>query len=313
MRVYLGICATVITTIAGVHFLVHPSEQIRVPVTPLSSNLYLQSASKPTPDSRIPTVQPAGAIMANSTTVETRVPPAPIRAAAPIPALTTPSAVSDHRPLGSATANSPGTESVTGAPTVSLEHQSAGVRLSEAEFSALLQSASKPTVDSRIPTVKPASEATVANSSMVETPVPPAPIPALTSPSVVLDHQPVGPATAIFPAAESVTGASAVSLEHQSAGVRLSEEEVSALRARGDALFRAGDVVSARLFYERAAEGGDGRAALQLGETYDPAFLSRAGISGIRGDGVTAERWYQHASELGASEAQILLKSATGR
>lgn len=182
-----------------------------------------------------------------------------------------------------------------------------------------MHSASKPTPSSQISTLKPASEATAANFSTEETsdaattvPVA-ATIPALSMPSAVPDHQSRGAATAISLGVGAGTGAAAVSLEHQSAGDRLSDEEVSALRARGDALFRTGDVVSARLFYERAAEGGDGLAALQLGETYDPAFLSRAGISGIRGDGVTATRWYQHASELGASEAQILLKSTTGR
>jgi TPR repeat protein len=86
-----------------------------------------------------------------------------------------------------------------------------------------------------------------------------------------------------------------------------------ALRARGDALFGRGDIVSARLFYERAAEGGDGQAALQLGETYDPDFLKRAGITGIRGDSAAARRWYQRAAGLGASEAQILLNGAANR
>jgi TPR repeat protein len=67
------------------------------------------------------------------------------------------------------------------------------------------------------------------------------------------------------------------------------------------------------LFYERAAEGGDGQAALQLGETYDPAFLKRAGIAGIRGDSAMAKRWYQQAFELGAGEAQTLLNGTTDR
>jgi len=94
---------------------------------------------------------------------------------------------------------------------------------------------------------------------------------------------------------------------------RPSTEEVSALRSRGDVLFGSGDLVSARLLYERAAEGGDGQAALQLGETYDPEFLKSAGITGIRGDSGTARRWYQRAFELGASEAQILLNGAASR
>jgi TPR repeat protein len=79
------------------------------------------------------------------------------------------------------------------------------------------------------------------------------------------------------------------------------------LLARGDALFGNGDIVSARLFYERAAEGGDAQAALRLGETYDPAFLARARLNGVHGDAAAAARWYRHALGLGAAEAEILL------
>jgi len=119
--------------------------------------------------------------------------------------------------------------------------------------------------------------------------------------------------------AEGATSGGDALPEGQSTDARLgiaarsSKEAVLALRARGDVLFGAGDIVSARLFYERAAEGGDGQAALQLGETYDPEFLKRAGITGIRGDSATAKRWYRQASGLGASEAQILLNSAADR
>jgi TPR repeat protein len=69
----------------------------------------------------------------------------------------------------------------------------------------------------------------------------------------------------------------------------------------------SGDVVSARLCYERAAEGGDAQAALRLGETYDPAFLARAHLNGVRGDAAAATQWYQYALALGATEAQTLL------
>jgi TPR repeat protein len=79
------------------------------------------------------------------------------------------------------------------------------------------------------------------------------------------------------------------------------------LLARGDALLGSGDVVSARLCYERAAEGGDAQAALRLGETYDPAFLAGVHLNGIRGDATAAMRWYQYALTLGATEAQTLL------
>jgi TPR repeat protein len=89
----------------------------------------------------------------------------------------------------------------------------------------------------------------------------------------------------------------------------LSGVEVQALLARGDALVAKGDIASARLFYERAAEAGDGQAALRLGESYDPAFLAQAHLSGVRGDAVAAAHWYQRARELGITEAETLLQT----
>jgi TPR repeat protein len=83
----------------------------------------------------------------------------------------------------------------------------------------------------------------------------------------------------------------------------------SALLARGDALFVSGDIASARLFYERAANAGDGHAALRLGETYDPAFLARTGLIGSRENASVAAYWYQRASELGVPDGEILLKA----
>ena len=89
--------------------------------------------------------------------------------------------------------------------------------------------------------------------------------------------------------------------------------EISALLARGDSLFGVGDVASARLFYERAANAGDAQAALKLGETYDPLFLARARLNGVRGDLAAATRWYRRARDLGSSDAEILLKSVENR
>lgn len=86
----------------------------------------------------------------------------------------------------------------------------------------------------------------------------------------------------------------------------------SSLVERGDALFGAGDVFSARLYYERAAEAGDAQAALRLGETHDPAFLARIRFVGALGNGATAAFWYKRAQELGAPEAAILLEALSG-
>jgi hypothetical protein len=87
----------------------------------------------------------------------------------------------------------------------------------------------------------------------------------------------------------------------------LTGEEGVALLARGDDYLRMEDLVSARLFYERVADAGWASAALRLGETFDPVFLSRAQMRGMPGDMDKAIFWYRRARELGSTEAGILL------
>jgi Peptidase C39 family len=89
----------------------------------------------------------------------------------------------------------------------------------------------------------------------------------------------------------------------------LSTDEIAALVARGDVLFGKGDLAAARLFYERAADAGDGPAAVRLGETFDPVFLDRAQLRGVRGQAQTALSWYRRARDLGVADAEVLLKS----
>jgi TPR repeat protein len=77
--------------------------------------------------------------------------------------------------------------------------------------------------------------------------------------------------------------------------------EIATLLARGDSLFATGDVVSARLLYERAADAGEAGAAVRLGETFDPSFLEDPRLRGVRGDPGTAAFWYRRARDLGAT------------
>ena len=86
-------------------------------------------------------------------------------------------------------------------------------------------------------------------------------------------------------------------------GPRVSAEEIAQLLARGDTFLRVGDVISARLFYQRAADAGDGQAALRMGATFDPGFLGQAGLRGVRSDPVEAQSWYRHAIDLNAAGA----------
>jgi len=84
--------------------------------------------------------------------------------------------------------------------------------------------------------------------------------------------------------------------------------EVAALVTRGDRFLSVGDITSARLFYERAADAGNAAAAMRLGATFDPSFLSRAGIRGIAGDSAQAASWYHRARDLGDPTAAERLK-----
>jgi hypothetical protein len=93
------------------------------------------------------------------------------------------------------------------------------------------------------------------------------------------------------------------------AALRLPDRQLAELLARGDDFLRAGDIASARLYYERAADAGDGQAALRVGATFDPAFLGRGGLRSMPGDPAKALSWYRRALVLGASEAKPYLNN----
>jgi hypothetical protein len=83
------------------------------------------------------------------------------------------------------------------------------------------------------------------------------------------------------------------------------------LLARGDERLRSGDVVTARLFYERAYDAGNARGAVMMGATYDSKFLASIGVYGLRGNDRTAMEWYRRASELGDHEAPAVPAAKT--
>ena len=85
---------------------------------------------------------------------------------------------------------------------------------------------------------------------------------------------------------------------------RLSAAEIAALVARGDAFLAAGDIASARLFFERAADSGDSLAAMRMAVTYDAMFLDRAGLRGLGSDPERVAFWFRRARELGDGKAE---------
>jgi hypothetical protein len=79
--------------------------------------------------------------------------------------------------------------------------------------------------------------------------------------------------------------------------------EVDRLVQRGREYLDQGDIAAARLILTRAAEARDGRAALALGETYDPLVLRQLRVVGFKPDVAHARAWYERAAEYGAVEA----------
>ncbi len=122
---------------------------------------------------------------------------------------------------------------------------------------------------------------------------------------------PTGPAYAVAPAATPSVNVAAAPLSAGTPPVdaRLSAAETAMLLARGDVLFSTGDLVAARLFYERAADAGEAQAAVRLGETFDPNFIDHVQIRGAHGNVEAALSWYRRARDLGAAEAEFLLNS----
>lgn len=89
--------------------------------------------------------------------------------------------------------------------------------------------------------------------------------------------------------------------------VRPSDAEIAKLVADGKTQLASGQVATARLLFQRAAEAGNGEAARLLGDTYDPAKLFALGVRGTSGDMEKAIHWYERADELGDPQAKARL------
>jgi TPR repeat protein len=93
----------------------------------------------------------------------------------------------------------------------------------------------------------------------------------------------------------------------------LDPEEIALLMKKGEQLLAAGDLVAARIAFQRAAEAGDGSAAVALGATYDPTELRKRGVVGMGADVSQARSWYQKAEKFGSAEARGRLDALAGR
>jgi TPR repeat protein len=85
---------------------------------------------------------------------------------------------------------------------------------------------------------------------------------------------------------------------------RIDPDELAALLKRAKSLLAIGDITSARLLLERAADAQEADAALMLAGTYDPLVLGAQDMRSITPDPATARLWYQKAAQLGSSDAK---------
>jgi hypothetical protein len=81
-------------------------------------------------------------------------------------------------------------------------------------------------------------------------------------------------------------------------------EEVANLMQRSKTFLASGDLMSARLLLERAAELQDADAALLLAQTYDPDVLGTSDVRNTIPEPAKARAWYQKAAQLGSADAQ---------
>ena len=81
-------------------------------------------------------------------------------------------------------------------------------------------------------------------------------------------------------------------------------EEMANLMQRAKGFLTSGDLMSARLLLERAAEMQVADAALLLAQTYDPDVLGTADVRNTTPEPAKARAWYQRAAQLGSADAQ---------
>ncbi len=93
----------------------------------------------------------------------------------------------------------------------------------------------------------------------------------------------------------------------------LAPDVMAAVMKRGQQSLSLSDIAAARLLFQHAAEAGNPRAAVAMGKTYDPDFLTLGPAQGEKPDPGRAAEWYRKAIALGDTQAAGLLKKLEAR
>jgi hypothetical protein len=113
----------------------------------------------------------------------------------------------------------------------------------------------------------------------------------------------INPAPPVAAAAPAVREPAPVTREAAPAR-RIDPDELAALLKRAKSLLAIGDITSARLLLERAADAQEAEAALMLAGTYDPQVLGSQDLRSVTPDPAAARVWYQKAAQLGSADAK---------
>ncbi|SDO25868.1 hypothetical protein [Afipia sp. GAS231] len=110
-------------------------------------------------------------------------------------------------------------------------------------------------------------------------------------------------------AIEPATQAAPVEAAPPPSARRIAPDELAALLKRAKGLLAIGDITSARLLLERAADAQEAEAALMLAGTYDPQVLGTQDMRSVTPDPAAARLWYQKAAQLGSVDAKRRLQT----
>jgi TPR repeat protein len=100
-----------------------------------------------------------------------------------------------------------------------------------------------------------------------------------------------------------------VSLKTTATPTSSANPDAAQICARGLIALARGDIAAARLWLARAADAGDPRALVALGDAYNPAMLARLGVLGAPGDPAMARSYYNRAVAAGLIGAKERLAS----
>ena len=174
--------------------------------------------------------------------------------------------------------------------------------------------AAKPETPSAPPVALPASVATTAGPTqpVAAPPTTPPPIPPLPTAPPPGASLPVIPPPAATPPMVQPPSATPPSAPTAQDTTSLPPSVIAVLLQRGNEKLASGDVLSARLYFERAGAAGSEDGAMGAARTYDPGNLATIDAPGLQANVKRAIDWYRIAAAThGNPEAQKRIDALT--